>query len=76
MMDSASANRLSDLSVTTPCCKTSTTLNDLDYHAPSGFAKYVIDIIDPQDSKADGQKVQPELERLLGTKLRLINAHI
>ena len=39
-MEQAYANRFEDLSVHTPCCATATSLNDLRYDWPVGFAKF------------------------------------
>jgi len=36
-----------DLNVTTPCCAAATTLNDLDYEMPTGFARFVLEADNP-----------------------------
>ena len=36
-----------DLSVVTPCCAAPTTLNDLDYRKPQGFACFSIEVLNP-----------------------------
>jgi hypothetical protein len=41
------AGAYADLAVTTPCCETRTTLNDLDYVWPAGFATAVIEARNP-----------------------------
>jgi DNA-directed RNA polymerase subunit N (RpoN/RPB10) len=42
-----SAGAFTDLAVTTPCCETRTTLNDLDYVWPAGFATAVVEARNP-----------------------------
>ncbi len=64
----------STLDVVTPCCQTPTTLNDLDYDAPQGFACWSMGAVDAQQwDLADWQ--QHELEAALGHTVRLVYAH-
>jgi hypothetical protein len=62
------------LDIATPCCGKPSTLNDLDYVAPQGFASFAIEAMNP------GGDLEPEeLERLsaaLGLKLRVVWQHI
>lgn len=43
-MDRTYRTRFTDLSTRTPCCRTATSLNDLLYDWPAGFAAFVINI--------------------------------
>lgn len=43
-MSEAYANNFSDLSIRTPCCNSVMSLNDLVYRLPAGFARFVIEI--------------------------------
>lgn len=72
-MDKAYKNHFTDLSFTTPCCHKQTTLNDLTYHWPAGFAKFAVTISDPVGDINSSQIA--ELEKILGTKIRKIWAH-
>jgi hypothetical protein len=62
------------LSVETPCCARATSLNDLDYDSPQGFACVAIELLNP------GFDLEPEelqqVEAVLGVPLRIIWAHI
>lgn len=72
-MDKAQAKHFRDLTLVTPCCHKTTSLNDLKYQRPAGFAKFTISISNPADDiKADALS---ELEKLLGIKIRKIWAH-
>ena len=72
-MDKAYKSNFKNLSFITPCCHKITTLNDLLYHPPAGFAKFVISIPNPPVDITD--KEIKELEGILGTKVRKIWAH-
>ncbi len=63
-----------DLAFTTPCCQAPTSLNDLDYSFPQGFARVSIGAVDTQR----GWFAESELERLglaLGHSVRQIFQH-
>jgi hypothetical protein len=66
--------RFTDLSIVTPCCNKPSSLNDLKYQGPAGFARYVLTVIDPP-AEVDAE-VLSELERVLGTKVRTINLNV
>lgn len=63
-----------DLSYRTECCGHETTLNDLDYSFPMGFARACLALRDPGGEIPEG--LVSELEALLGSKLRIIHAHL
>ena len=73
-MSEAHAARFRRLEVAVPCCGAEISLNDLNYDFPQGFARFVLQAIDPNvaalDSEATGM-----LERILGCPLRVIWAH-
>jgi hypothetical protein len=62
------------LSVETPCCHRKTTLNDLDYDAPQGFACVAMELMN------SGYDLEPEerqqIEAALGLPVRIIWRHI
>jgi hypothetical protein len=62
------------LTVTVPCCGRQTSLNDLRYEVPQGFARCIIEATNP-DVDALPQRLVDELAAILGCKLRLIWAH-
>jgi hypothetical protein len=73
-MERASAGEFARLAVTTPCCETPTTLNELGYVWPAGFARVEIAAVNP----ARGWLTQDERARVelaLGHELREVRAH-
>lgn len=72
-MDKASENEFQDLIVELPCCGQETTLNDLRYEWPAGFAQFSIEIYNPE---AENPEVAiPDLAAILGSPTRIIRAH-
>ena len=72
-MDRAFENNFNNLSFTSPCCNKQTSLNDLNYIWPAGFAKFAINISDAQN-EIDVNNLK-DLQEFLGTPLRIIIAH-
>lgn len=72
-MDYASTNGFQNLNVKAPCCSIETTLNDLIYDWPAGFARFLIEISNPKVDITDVRINQ--LETILGSPLRKIWAH-
>jgi hypothetical protein len=72
-MDIAFANGFQNLIVIVPCCGKETTLNDLIYDWPAGFAQFLIEIRNPGMGVVDARINQ--LETMLGSPLRKIWAH-
>jgi len=73
-MEAAWTSRFADLEVRVPCCAASTSLNDLDYVWPAGFARFVLEARDPERDEVTSE----ELDRMaaaLGHPVRLIWAH-
>jgi hypothetical protein len=70
-MEAAHEAEFHDLRVTVPCCAQRTTLNDLIYSWPAGFARFTLEVLNPGlASVPDG--VRQRLEAVLGCRLRLI----
>lgn len=66
--------RFLSLDTVMPCCQASTTLNDLVYDAPQGFASWSMGARDAQQwDLADWE--QRELEAALGHPVRLVYSH-
>ena len=74
-MDEASARGFVALEVVVPCCHTETTLNDLRYEWPAGFARFVAEVRNPGRGEALTEEEIRQLEQLLGCKLRQVLAH-
>jgi hypothetical protein len=72
-MDRAYSMHFDNLAIETPCCASSTSLNDLDYEWPAGFSRFKIEIRSPRSELTE--KLFADLESLLGCKLRQIWAH-
>jgi hypothetical protein len=74
-MDTAGASEFKNLSITTPCCGHSTTLNDLNYVWPAGFARFVLEVRSPNIKQTTPEQDQT-LSEALGLELRKIWVHI
>ena len=74
-MDKAWASEFKNLSVTTPCCRHSTTLNDLNYVWPAGFSRFVLEAMKPNIRQTTAEQDRA-LSEALGLKLRKIWIHI
>src|SRR5579859_491314 len=46
-MDTAYQNQFADLTITTPCCASTGSLNDLIYEGTAGFARYILEAKNP-----------------------------
>ncbi|MCL6604577.1 MAG: hypothetical protein K6T94_17065 [Paenibacillus sp.] len=69
-MEICSLNNFNDISITTPCCNSTVSLNQLEYIWPVGFARYVIEIMNPNEDEVI------EIEKLIKNKsYKLIRAH-
>jgi hypothetical protein len=73
-MDRAYQSRFRSLEVVTPCCASATTLNDLDFQWPVGFARFEICARNPRRGWLDAGELD-ELERALGVRIRQVMAH-
>lgn len=64
----------SSLDTMTPCCGTATSLNDLTYHCPQGFASWAVSVRNPL-SDLDSNEIR-RIEDALGHEIRIVYAHI
>lgn len=72
-MDAADKTKFTDLSVLLPCCGEYSSLYDLHYHWPAGFARFTLEIVNPKsDPDSDFLNL---LEKILGSQLLIIWAH-
>jgi hypothetical protein len=72
-MDAAAETGFADLSVSTECCGFATSLNDLVYRQPAGFARFVIEVRELDETYADDAAIAV-LEQIAGRRLRQIAA--
>jgi hypothetical protein len=74
VMDRAyAASRFRDLSIVLPCCQTHSSLNNLCYDWPTGFARFLLEARSPGSDLTEQQVSLFEL--LLGCSVRKIWAH-
>jgi len=73
MMDAGFPTHFADLTVTMPCCGAIGSLNDLQYEWPAGFARYVLEALNPAADLDENQLHQ--LEQIIGCRIRKIWAH-
>lgn len=73
-MDTAYETNFANLDITTPCCGALTSLNDLHYDLPAGFARLVLEVMNPSVSDITAADIAT-LSSMLGTALRPIWAH-
>ena len=67
-------NRLDDINVTVPCCGMATTLNDLRFVSPAGFARCGVEVLDPDRGCLTEDELIP-LAEAMGCNVRQILAH-
>lgn len=72
-MDAAYRTGFTDLSVNLPCCNIVSSLNDLQYDWPAGFARFAMEIHSPGGDLSDDKL--KSLEQIVGCGLRRIWAH-
>jgi len=71
-LEKAMETQCRDLSVSPPCCGKRTSLNDLRYVKPAGFAKFSLEAMNPGRGEDLDPKQLQQLESLLGCTLRQI----
>lgn len=74
VMNEAYGRSFSSLETTLPCCKSSVSLNDLEYCFPCGFARFAIEILNPLHDIGDD--VIRSVESLLCVHCRVVKVHI
>ncbi len=73
-MDEAATTRFAALEVVTPCCSTQTSLNDLTYEWPAGFARFVLEAMNPKVREVPQEDIE-QISAILDAPLRTIWAH-
>jgi hypothetical protein len=73
-MEMGQQQQFRDLRITTPCCGLHTSLNDLLYSWPAGFARYTLEALNP-GRRSLPPRIVDRLTHVLETDLRLIWAH-
>ena len=73
-METAHQNKFANLSVDTPCCGKQTSLADLEYELPAGFARVELAIRDPNQTKTE--ELGKALSQILGMPLKSLWRHI
>ena len=73
-MDKAYNNSFDSLEVCLPCCKKESSLNDLKYDFPCGFACSVVEVLNPSGEITEG--LQEQIREIIGSPIRMIYAHI
>jgi hypothetical protein len=63
-------HQFSNLVITTPCCGIASSLNELHYVWPAGFAQFSLELVEPGDD--GGAVTLAALERILGCQVRYI----
>jgi hypothetical protein len=74
-MSVAFRTSFTQLELTTPCCGTRTSLNDLDYVWPAAFGSFVLEALNPNIGNTTAQQ-DSELSRCLGLPLRKVLRHL
>jgi hypothetical protein len=73
-MDKSHESGFQRLDIITPCCAFSTSLNDLEYRWPAGFARCWVRAREPRNKELSPHQLA-QLEDILGTTLRQIWTH-
>lgn len=74
VMEVGHEQQFRDLRATLPCCGLRTSLNDLVYSWPAGFARYTLEVLNPGVGSL-GDRVLERLADALGAPIRVIWAH-
>ena len=74
-MEAAYESRFENLMITLPCCGTSSSLNDLQYDWPAGFARFVLEVRNANIGGILPANEVAELEALLGCAVKQVLAH-
>ncbi len=75
LMDRSYKTHFSDLMIMTPCCGSVTSLNDLQYNLPAGFARFILNARNPNVRDLDPAQIKA-LEQILECRVRRIWSHI
>lgn len=75
-MDAAWQSNFADLSISVPCCAITTTLNDLQYEWPAGFARFTLAARNPNREHGLSVEALDERQEILGCRLRQVFVRI
>ena len=70
-MQVAAQTDFADLGTLTPCCGARVSLNDLVYDWPQGFARFALEVMNPDVESVDASRIA----QVVGHPLRLVWAH-
>ncbi|MBO5031519.1 MAG: hypothetical protein J6C19_09400 [Lachnospiraceae bacterium] len=73
-MNKAYENNFRKLDIKTPCCNKDSSLNELQYDFPCGFACAEIDIMNPREELMEECII--EVEKLMNTPVRIIYSRV
>jgi hypothetical protein len=67
-------NNLEDMAIAMPCCSRATTLNDLRFVFPAGFARCAVEVLNPDREWLTEEELGP-VAKAMGCNVRQIFAH-
>jgi hypothetical protein len=73
-MGAAAASEFNDLLTRTRCCDVTTSLNDLKYEWPQGFARWWLEVMNPATPALSRQQLHA-LSDALGHSVRAVYVH-
>lgn len=62
------------MSLILPCCNVASNLNELEYILPAGFSRFVVEILNAENINDNVSQHLAELEKIIGTRLKVIIA--
>jgi hypothetical protein len=74
-MENAAQSSYIDLVIQTPCCKGATSLNDLRYDWPQGFALWQLEVMNPLIGELTNNQLNAIAQRV-GHEVRAIYVHL
>ena len=74
-MEAAYQSKFEKREVSLPCCRKGSDLNDLVWQWPAGFAKFILEAMNPELQSWLPEANQREIETILGCGVRQIYAH-
>ena len=76
-MDHAYESHFMSLEAEMPCCRKMVSLNNLEYYFPCAFACCEIIVLNPNSGADDAENdITDSVQKILGTDIRIIRAHI
>lgn len=74
-VDAAARTEFTNLDVITPCCSAATSINDLHYPWPMGFARWRLEAMNPDLGRLTDEQVL-DFQSALGMPVRLVYQHL